>query len=122
MLFVINRTTSIHRIARDSIKDLSKEEKLGEGAFGSCWKKKYRDHVVAVKYFTSHTRKADIEHEARMINGFDHPGNYISLLLIFIVLELYCIVYMIPVRLSYLYEFGTKMSFQYDYRYELVPV
>ena len=69
----------MHHIKPDSLDDVTDGQKrIGEGVFGKCQKKIYRGQIVAVKYFKSHARVADIEHEAKMIMSFDHPGNYYS--------------------------------------------
>ena len=50
---------------------------IGKGTFGTCMKKAYRDHIVAVKYFKDKLAiPSDVEKEALMIStcAYDHPG------------------------------------------------
>ena len=66
----------MHQIQPDSLEVVEDNKtKIGEGVFGKCKKKMYRGQIVAVKYFKSHARSSDVEHEAKMIMKFDHPGN-----------------------------------------------
>lgn len=66
----------MHQINPENLKDVKEgQEQLGEGVFGQCMKKMYRGQIVATKYFKPHTKVADVEREAKLIMGFDHPGN-----------------------------------------------
>lgn len=52
-----------------------KESFIGEGAFGTCTKMKYKGIEVAVKRYQSHVHKTSAQWEASIVNLFDHPGN-----------------------------------------------
>jgi predicted Ser/Thr protein kinase len=66
----------MHQINPENLKEVKGgQEQIGEGVFGKCFKKMYQGKIVATKYFKPHTKVTDVEHEAEMIMGFDHPGN-----------------------------------------------
>jgi predicted Ser/Thr protein kinase len=68
--------SAFHEIELANLKELSEKEdnKIGEGTFGICSKKRYRGYVVCVKQFKDKSRRMDVEQEALMIQSFDHPG------------------------------------------------
>ena len=77
----------MHHIKPESLDDVKYEQKkIGEGVFGKCRKKIYRGQIVAVKYFKSHARVVDVEHEAKMMS-FDHPGNYSDLHIVYCIFQ-----------------------------------
>ena len=68
----------IHRkprqINRENItSNAAVQDILGEGRFGLCYKKLYRGHKVAVKYYKKSTIK-EVYDEAAHISDCDHPG------------------------------------------------
>ena len=70
----------MHQIQPDSLGDVEDTKiKIGEGVFGKCKKQMYRGQAVAVKYFKANAKSSVVEHEAKMIMRFDHPGNFETL-------------------------------------------
>jgi hypothetical protein len=84
----------MHQIQPDSLGDVEDTKiKIDEGVFGKCKKKMYRGQAVAVKYFKAHAKSSVLEHEAKMIMRFDHPGNFTwlsSLLILQYIDSWYC--------------------------------
>ena len=77
--YIIFTFSSLKAINRTNLSNEKCETQsfLGKGAFGSCTKMKYKGIEVAVKSYGNNVRRSDVEHEANVINLFDHPGNYL---------------------------------------------
>lgn len=80
-MLCLNNFRNVHQIEKENIEDINEDidNLIGEGKFGTCMKKVYRGHVVAVKYYRGGSLASDVEKEAMMINTFDRPGEYLTL-------------------------------------------
>ena len=84
--------SSFHEIELANLKELpgKDDDKIGQGTFGICSKKRYRGFVVCVKQFKGKSSRKDVEEEAQMIKSFDQPGRSFianTLLLLFLMLN-----------------------------------